>query len=109
MNTNSTMPSPGIPSPKVSRLRWITTIVISTLLWLVASGGTANIDDYQGVTLATTSVAAANFASGTVIEGQVTEFVVVPGPGALALAATGLAAGLGLVCLRSRRVASVRG
>lgn len=68
----------------------------------------ANIEDYQGVTLATTSVAAANFASGTVIEGQVTEFVVVPEPGALALAATGLAAGLGLVGLRRRRVASIR-
>jgi fibronectin-binding autotransporter adhesin len=69
----------------------------------------ANIYDYQGVTLATTSVASANFASGTVIEGQVTEFVVVPEPGALALAATGLAAGIGLVGLRRRRVASVRG
>jgi fibronectin-binding autotransporter adhesin len=69
----------------------------------------ANIYDYQGVTLATTSVASANFASGTVIEGQVAEFVVVPEPGALALAATGLAAAVGLAHLRRRRVASVRG
>jgi hypothetical protein len=35
------LPPLGIPSSKVSRLPWIATVVISTLLWLVAAGGTA--------------------------------------------------------------------
>lgn len=47
-----------------------------------------------GITASTTTVASADFATGTVTNGQVMQFAIVPEPGALVLVATGaLAAG----------------
>ena len=46
---------------------------------------------FDRVDVSTVAVAAANFASGTVTNGRVMEFVVVPEPGALLLAAAGIA------------------
>jgi len=55
------------------------------------------------VTLTTTRIDLANFASGAVIDGQVTEFIVVPEPGTLLLAVVGSLAGFGWVSCRCRR------
>jgi len=46
----------------------------------LSSWGPANINDYRGVTRTTTQVASADFASGTVTNGWVTQFIVVPEP-----------------------------
>ena len=46
---------------------------------------------YESVTVTTVSVASANFADGTVTNGQVMQLVVVPEPAALALAVLGVA------------------
>ena len=46
---------------------------------------------FTGVDISTTAVASANFSGGTVTNGQVTQFVVVPEPHALLLAAVGAA------------------
>jgi hypothetical protein len=46
---------------------------------------------FDRVDVTTVAVATANFASGTVTDGQVMQFVVVPEPGAIMLAAAGVA------------------
>jgi len=46
---------------------------------------------YESVTVSTVSVASANFADGTVTNGQVMQLVVVPEPGAIGLAVLGVA------------------
>jgi autotransporter-associated beta strand protein len=54
---------------------------------------TANLGlGLTGVTRSVVNVAEANFAGGTITTGQVTQFVIVPEPGAFALAGIGIAA-----------------
>ena len=50
-----------------------------------------------GVTASVITVPIAAFADGTVLNGQMTQFIVVPEPGQLALVATGLVAAVGLL------------
>ena len=51
----------------------------------------ANVPGYTGVTVSTASVPTANFASGNVVNGQVTQFVIVPEPSAIVAAGFGIA------------------
>ncbi|MEI7780517.1 MAG: autotransporter-associated beta strand repeat-containing protein [Planctomycetota bacterium] len=51
----------------------------------------ANVPGYTGVTVSTVSVATAGFASGSVSNGQVTQFAIVPEPGAIISAGFGIA------------------
>ncbi|MEI6239228.1 MAG: autotransporter-associated beta strand repeat-containing protein [Planctomycetia bacterium] len=51
----------------------------------------ANVPGYTGVAVSTVSVPTANFASGSVINGQVTQFVIVPEPSAIVAAGFGIA------------------
>jgi len=69
----------------------------------LSSWAATHITDFQGVTVKTTSVAAANFASGTAKNGWVTEFIVVPEPGTLATLAAGVMASAWFLRWRTAR------
>ena len=72
----------------------------------LATWGAANIADFRGVKVDAVPVASAAFAQGTVENGSVTQFVVVPEPSTLML---GLLCGLSVVAWRYfRRAAAPR-
>jgi hypothetical protein len=58
---------------------------------------------FTGVTVSTVTVGTANFASGDVSNGQVTQFVIVPEPHALILATLGMGLCGGLAVRRRRK------
>jgi hypothetical protein len=60
------------------------------------------VPSITGVTMSTQTVASANFGTGTVTNGQVVELVIVPEPGAIALAGIG-AVVVGWTAMRHRR------
>jgi fibronectin-binding autotransporter adhesin len=65
---------------------------------------TSVYSDITSMIVKTRDLVNVDFGSGGVVPvGSITEFVAVPEPGSLALVATGLAAGVGLVSLRRRR------
>jgi fibronectin-binding autotransporter adhesin len=65
---------------------------------------TSVYSDITSMIVKTRDLVNVDFGSGGVVAaGSITQFVAVPEPGSLALVATGLAAGVGLVSLRRRR------
>jgi hypothetical protein len=68
--------------------------------YALAVWGPANIPSYGGVNRKITTVASADFASGTVTDSWPTQFIVVPEPGTMAFA---LSAGVLMAMAEVRR------